>query len=125
MPTTVRGIEYPEASDHTRLWEHFQTLAESTDAALSLLLGAGIRLQYQTGLTGTLIDDNRIDETVTFPEPFASIPLVIATLVDNGFEHYAPKVSNQTTDEFRIRVNAVSTFPGDRTFGYIAIGQSL
>jgi len=31
---TARGISYPEASDHDRIWEHFQTVAETTDDAL-------------------------------------------------------------------------------------------
>jgi hypothetical protein len=31
MPTTPRGIEYPDSSGHTRLWEHLQTLAEDVD----------------------------------------------------------------------------------------------
>ena len=27
------GLTYPEAGDHTRLWEHFQTLAEAVDGS--------------------------------------------------------------------------------------------
>lgn len=34
MPTTPRGIVYPASSDHTRLWEHLQTLASTADAAV-------------------------------------------------------------------------------------------
>lgn len=35
MPnTTPLGLTYPEPGDHTRLWEHFQTLATDTDDAV-------------------------------------------------------------------------------------------
>jgi len=36
MPTTPRGIEYPASTAHTRLWEHFQTLADDVDGLLGL-----------------------------------------------------------------------------------------
>lgn len=35
MPSTPRGIVYPAASDHTRTWEHWQSLAETADAAIT------------------------------------------------------------------------------------------
>ncbi len=35
MPSTPRGITYPDSAAHTRLWEHLQTLAQSVDAALA------------------------------------------------------------------------------------------
>lgn len=35
MPLTPRGLIYPAEADHTRLWEHIQNLAESTDDALA------------------------------------------------------------------------------------------
>lgn len=41
MPNTPRGLVYPDAGGHTRLWEHLQTLAETTDGALAALLGIG------------------------------------------------------------------------------------
>jgi hypothetical protein len=31
MATTTRGYVYPASTDHTRLWEHFQTLADDVD----------------------------------------------------------------------------------------------
>jgi len=34
MPTTARGIIYPDSSGHTRLWEHLQDLATTTDDAI-------------------------------------------------------------------------------------------
>lgn len=35
MPDTPLGITYPTSTDHTRMWEHFQTLANDVDALLS------------------------------------------------------------------------------------------
>lgn len=32
MGTTTHGIEYPDSTDHTRIWEHLQTLADDADA---------------------------------------------------------------------------------------------
>ncbi|RKN38445.1 hypothetical protein [Micromonospora endolithica] len=31
MPDTSRGITYPSSTGHTRIWEHFQTLADDVD----------------------------------------------------------------------------------------------
>lgn len=42
MGTTEHGIVYPDSDDHTRLWEHFQTLAESADDALAADADAGL-----------------------------------------------------------------------------------
>lgn len=35
MGSTARGIDYPDSTAHVRTWEHWQTLAESTDDAIS------------------------------------------------------------------------------------------
>lgn len=37
MGTTGLGIEYPDSTDHTRLWEHFQTMADDIDALITTL----------------------------------------------------------------------------------------
>jgi len=42
MPETPNGIIYPDASAHTRLWEHFQALADSVDTALGSLLSPSV-----------------------------------------------------------------------------------
>jgi hypothetical protein len=44
MPSTPRGLTYPDAGAHTRLWEHFQALASSADTAIG---AAGIRDAFQ------------------------------------------------------------------------------
>lgn len=35
MPVTPNGINYPASNAHTRLWEHFQTLATDTDELIA------------------------------------------------------------------------------------------
>ena len=35
MPTTSLGITYPASTSHSRMWEHFQTLADDTDEILA------------------------------------------------------------------------------------------
>lgn len=37
MQTTTRGLTYPEDTDHTRIWEHEQDLAETANEALDTL----------------------------------------------------------------------------------------
>lgn len=32
MPTTERGLVYPDSAGHTRLWDHLQALADSVEA---------------------------------------------------------------------------------------------
>jgi hypothetical protein len=39
MPTTSNGIEYPASGSHTRLWEHFETMAEDVDGLVTSLSG--------------------------------------------------------------------------------------
>lgn len=42
MPTTPKGIVYPDSSGHTRLWEHLQALAETADAAVEEATPGGL-----------------------------------------------------------------------------------
>jgi hypothetical protein len=35
MPDTTLGITYPPSTDHSRLWEHFQELAEDVDTLIA------------------------------------------------------------------------------------------
>jgi hypothetical protein len=40
MGSTSRGYTFPASTDHTRLWEHIETLAEDVDADISALMAA-------------------------------------------------------------------------------------
>lgn len=48
MPQTPKGITYPDSSGHTRLWEHFQALAEDADALHDKPLGKARQVTAQT-----------------------------------------------------------------------------
>jgi hypothetical protein len=37
MPETASGFVYPASTDHVRLWEHFQNLADSVDSVVGAL----------------------------------------------------------------------------------------
>ena len=54
MPTTPKGLVYPDSSGHTRIWEHLQTLASGVDSKLGIFgqLAQNIHLQeYAAGNT--------------------------------------------------------------------------
>jgi hypothetical protein len=56
MAETPRELIYPESDAHTRLWEHFQSLADSADDAITAAIAAaapvdsgGVTVPYATG----------------------------------------------------------------------------
>lgn len=77
MPETPSGIVYPDASSHTRLWEHLQALAESAEAAfleqLSTLparVAAGaVIVNVSSAATGTA--------AITFPAGRFEVPPIV------------------------------------------------
>jgi len=74
MPETAHGIVYPDASAHTRLWEHFQELAETADAALPEVP----LIQFGLATVGPISAAGYADGAVVFPKPFATAPVVVA-----------------------------------------------
>lgn len=42
MPTTPRDLVYPDSGGSTEIWEHFETLAESTDTAIGVAEAAAL-----------------------------------------------------------------------------------
>lgn len=53
--TTLRGYPYPEATDHTRMWEWFEALADALDVDIDGIAKKGacriVQTVAQTGLT--------------------------------------------------------------------------
>lgn len=56
MAQTARGITYPASDAHTRLWEHFQSLAQTVDSAITAAIAAaatpdsgGVLIPYASG----------------------------------------------------------------------------
>ncbi|MDW3849649.1 hypothetical protein NMK34_23835 [Micromonospora sp. BRA006-A] len=64
MPDTSLGITYPASTDHTRIWEHFQTLAQDVDDLLSRkgFVAESIRNTASPNVTGT----ETVIQSVTF-----------------------------------------------------------
>jgi hypothetical protein len=82
--TPNHALPYPEASDSSQTWLHWQALAEALDA----LLGPGGMVQSGTvEATGAGSEGGSSDlPTVTFPVPFAAPPRVIQlTGMDSRF----------------------------------------
>jgi hypothetical protein len=61
MPTSPRGIVYPDSSGHTRIWDHLHDMATSIDAALpgqwvnDLESAVGYNMSVTATAAGTLI----------------------------------------------------------------------
>lgn len=55
MPDTPLGITYPASTDHTRMWEHFQTLAVDVDTLLGRkgYIADGTRNTTSASITST------------------------------------------------------------------------
>lgn len=88
MPQTSRGITYPASDGHTRLWEHFQTLANTTNDAITAAIAAaapvdsgGVTVPYLSGwkASGTALRARKIGKVVhltgTVTNTGSSIPV--------------------------------------------------
>lgn len=78
MPETALGIITPDSSGHTRLWDHLQTLAETTDDAI---LAAILAAAPQAGQVTTDAITNTGSAwatvaTVTFARRFDASPKI-------------------------------------------------
>lgn len=73
MPTTPNlRITYPASSDHTRLWEHFATLANELDAIIAAIP------RIETDTVTINVSGSHIGSTdVTFDEPYPSTPVIV------------------------------------------------
>lgn len=73
MPETSRGIVYPASDAHTRLWEHFQSMANTTNDAITAAIAAaapidsgGVAVPYASGYkaSGTALRIRKIGKVV-------------------------------------------------------------
>jgi hypothetical protein len=100
MPETPRGIVYPGSSDHTRLWEHHQALADSVEAALDTLEA---KLGDRRGASGVTTD---AAGRANVPHSLGIIPTVGFAAVTNNSTRvaiFALSPSTSTTVQFIIR----------------------
>ncbi|WP_409074061.1 hypothetical protein [Micromonospora chalcea] len=64
MPDTSLGITYPSSTSHTRLWEHFQALAEDVDTILARK--GYIAESKRATATGSITTTETVIQSVTF-----------------------------------------------------------
>ncbi|MCT2281552.1 hypothetical protein M3G91_28510 [Micromonospora chalcea] len=123
MPTTPLGIEYPSSVAHTRLWEHFQTLAEDVDELLALpadqVAGSGLTTNAVTATAFTALPNN---VQAVMSNPSSKYRLLVDVVVQAWVA--------ATTGDVRVSVAGIAglTFPatpgagGPVTFGEVIVG---
>lgn len=60
LATPLYGIRYAEATDHTRLWEHFQGIAEDVEKALVRVSNTRATTGDHAYTSGTLSTDSQL-----------------------------------------------------------------
>lgn len=94
MPNTARGITYPTADDHTRLWEHLQTLAQTADTAISNGLTAANTRAGGTQNLNAAAANTYYTINVAFPAGrFTAPPAVVPAASDARVSIYAQSVT--------------------------------
>lgn len=103
MPDTPRGYTYPASTDHTRLWEHFQTLATDIDTDVATLVTASqsavdatARTTTSTTFTSVVSPANVLGVAFTAPASGKVMLHMVCDLVTSGgagqFAEAAPAV---------------------------------
>lgn len=95
MPNTPLGITYPDKDAHTRLWEHFQQMAEDVEGLLDIDGQQTRPWHYHTNATWTFTNGS-IDVTYgsTLPDgwEWVGVPTPIAMLRSNSFPGVTPRI---------------------------------
>lgn len=108
------ALTYPEATDHTRLWEHLQTLADDVDRLLPFI-------QYGTvDITGDGSDTAR--ETLIFPTPFGSTPSVFVTPQNNSLANVTLVNPTPVQTDLSLRRVDGGTVGSTTTVHWVAVG---
>ena len=83
--TTKFGLPYPLATDHTRLWEHFEALADAVDGLPIPPVGSVLPLRTWAGaLPGTGAISVPTQVTATFPVGLFTVPPVVVACFTSG-----------------------------------------
>lgn len=92
MPTTAKGIVYPDSDANTNLWEHMQALAESADEAIGEDADAGL---VSAWTTMTLTPDTGFTVNAARYRVFLGVLVCIeATFTRTGADITATSVGN-------------------------------
>lgn len=99
MPQTPLGLTYPASGDHTRLWEHFQSLAEGIDALL-----AAVPI-IKSGTVQVTLTNGEGNKDVAFATPFPSVPnVLLSAQTGSSAVQYQLWASNISATGFRAHV---------------------
>lgn len=120
MPETAHGIVYPESTDHTRLWEHYQNLAESTDELFNTI--PFIQFGHATISPAS---SNSGDAKITYPTPFAATPVVVVELQSRAIQWYTGASSVTATGcNLWVAQRDGTASSANLTVAWIAIGTA-
>lgn len=67
MPTTSLGITYPASTEHTRLWEHIQAVADDTNGLLALPAYVEDEISGAVGVAATSWSTLGVSTSITNP----------------------------------------------------------
>jgi hypothetical protein len=113
VPSTSRGYVYPDSTGHTRIWEHFEELADDIDTDLVAVLER-LPVRMSAGSVSVVLSSDTVAFTaITFPvSRFSVAPLVVATLqsAPGGSAKFVPRVISITTSGANVYV-----YTGDGT----------
>lgn len=120
MPTTARGIEYPNSAGHTRLWEHLQTMAEDVDAALTAT--EALRPKIKAGKQSlTFTGGSTATATVDYSAAgFSAPPAVFVTATNSNYFGFTG-TPGTTSSTVGARINS-GTSSSTLDIHWVAIG---
>lgn len=113
MPTTPKGLPYPSSSDHTRLWEHFQALAEAIDAIIPM------RVWTSDDIAVNITNSAGAAEVTFPPGLFTQPPTVVACGRDRVFNVGVGAVTTTSASITVRRIDGTAT--GSDTLRVIAV----
>lgn len=124
---TPLGLTYPEPGDHTRIWEHIQTLAEEADDLIDGMFLGDPGLVMQVGLTPSFGPSGGVSalQAVTFPVAFGAgsvrvLPPNINSGAGSASQWICRAINANSTGFTAVMYGPATTFSATAT--YLAIG---
>jgi hypothetical protein len=126
VPSTSRGYTYPDSTGHTRIWEHFEELADDIDTDLAAVF-ALLPVRVAAGAVNvTLTAAASGNAAIVFPVGrFTVSPLVVALLnnAPGGTAKFVPRAINVTASgaDIYVYTGDSSTQTGTAGVSWIAV----
>lgn len=117
-------ITYPEAGDHTRLWEHFEELAWNVETAMNQAMDGG-HVRIQTGFTTAGPSNaSSFTKALAFAFPFALPPVVMVNCASGAgaTAQWHQRAIGISTDGFQVFGFGPSITTFSAVYQYVAIG---